>query len=69
MRPGELNRAWRISIHAPREGRDAFTFVDIDAQFLFQSTRPVRGATRSCGCGKPNTKISIHAPREGRDRL
>ena len=34
---------------------------------LFQSTRPVRGATRRCGrcCGC--RRISIHAPRAGRD--
>ena len=35
----------------------------------FQSTRPVRGATRATGKTYGSLLISIHAPRAGRDRL
>ena len=57
----------RISIHAPRAGRDFFFFTHFLFLLAFQSTRPVRGATN--GDGKPNANgcISIHAPRAGRD--
>ena len=34
---------------------------------MFQSTRPVRGATSSLMCRSPSQKVSIHAPRAGRD--
>ena len=34
----------------------------------FQSTRPVKGATRLGQMLEANTAVSIHAPREGRDR-
>ena len=34
-----------ISIHAPREGRDATAQVFSLARSKFQSTRPARGAT------------------------
>ena len=33
----------------------------------FQSTHPVWGATRKCGCQPPSAMISIHAPRVGCD--
>ena len=35
-----------ISIHAPRAGRDDLTGDTIAPEDLFQSTRPVRGATQ-----------------------
>ena len=35
-----------ISIHAPRAGRDFVAFAVRPARLVFQSTRPVRGATR-----------------------
>ena len=35
---------------------------------LFQSTLPVWGATRQCGCYPCLPQISIHAPRVGSDR-
>ena len=35
----------------------------------FQSTLPVRGATRPGGAGGHGSVISIHAPREGSDLL
>ena len=34
-----------ISIHAPREGRDMSQTTDSSHDFIFQSTRPARGAT------------------------
>ena len=34
-----------ISIHAPRAGRDLVRYYGPDYDNLFQSTRPVRGAT------------------------
>ena len=34
---------------------------------LFQSTRPVRGATYFTAGSLPYDEISIHAPRAGRD--
>ena len=39
------------------------------AQELFQSTRPVRGATCICECLLLHRKVSIHAPRAGRDAV
>ena len=36
---------------------------------VFQSTRPVRGATRKVRGLFPQLLISIHAPRAGRDML
>ena len=56
-----------ISIHAPRAGRDFVTSTYSDAATLFQSTRPVRGATRPDTLGCRAVNISIHAPRAGRD--
>ena len=35
-----------ISIHAPRAGRDTVNAYNLSANTRFQSTRPVRGATR-----------------------
>ena len=56
-----------ISIHAPHTGRDLCVLETISTVILFQSTRPIRGAT--CGlhelCKPP--LISIHAPHTGRD--
>jgi len=34
-----------VSIHAPREGRDFLTAMAFTKLMMFQSTRPVRGAT------------------------
>ena len=39
-----------ISIHAPLAGRDQDGKVRIDKGFIFQSTRPLRGATRGRRC-------------------
>ena len=58
-----------ISIHAPREGRDAPPVPKKVITPLFQSTRPARGATCTrSGSRLQARKISIHAPREGRDK-
>ena len=35
----------QVSIHAPRAGRDAALSLNISLLYMFQSTRPVRGAT------------------------
>ena len=40
-----LHRGGRISIHAPRAGRDLMGVLNRAPSVLFQSTRPVRGAT------------------------
>ena len=57
----------KISIHAPRAGRDKRRRQSVNRPLQFQSTRPVRGATV---IGVPIAAlgvISIHAPRAGRD--
>ena len=36
-----------VSIHAPREGRDPGSRVSSHCSTEFQSTRPVKGATRA----------------------
>ena len=62
-------RVWhdRISIHAPRAGRDIASTAVCASTEEFQSTRPVRGATHSGLCPAIQRHISIHAPRAGRD--
>ena len=47
-RPRSTKPASAISIHAPRVGRDASNPVLYKIAFIFQSTRPVWGATRHC---------------------
>ena len=56
-----------ISIHAPRVGRDVHTMAIIMQETLFQSTRPVWGATLVRDSVIILVDISIHAPRVGRD--
>ena len=60
-------QAWPISIHAPRVGRDSGRLSLSLPLYLFQSTRPVWGATARRICYAKISKISIHAPRVGRD--
>ena len=57
-----------ISIHAPHTGRDLKVGGNIISRILFQSTRPIRGATfvPESVYIRPDT-ISIHAPHTGRD--
>ena len=56
----------KISIHAPRAGRDSLR-LQMPLALKFQSTRPVRGATLRVGNLSLMENISIHAPRAGRD--
>ena len=59
-----------ISIHAPRVGRDSGKLHFFALYIIFQSTRPVWGATASSRSRSPCPHwISIHAPRVGRDPL
>ena len=48
----ERDAARRVSIHAPREGRDSDPARVARAGAEFQSTRPVKGAT----CPAPSTR-------------
>ena len=61
------NIANRISIHAPRMGRDGMYLLSSPLTLTFQSTRPAWGATRRCRSRRHRHGISIHAPRMGRD--
>ena len=56
-----------ISIHAPRAGRDPVSASEYAVAMIFQSTRPVRGATMVECKVSLTIEISIHAPRAGRD--
>ena len=56
-----------ISIHAPLAGRDFYHVLDIGFLALFQSTRPLRGATARRILPCTRVTISIHAPLAGRD--
>ena len=60
-------RQRQISIHAPRAGCDHEGGVTYADETKFQSTHPVRGATRFDCVGNPKIGISIHAPRAGCD--
>ena len=69
-RQGALHhsRAAGISIHAPLAGRDRARPYRCRWRPLFQSTRPLRGATSLSALCPPPPGISIHAPLAGRDR-
>ena len=41
----DVSAARTISIHAPHAGRDNFVTVTLTPTNVFQSTRPMRGAT------------------------
>ena len=56
-----------VSIHAPHAGRDLVLDVTGAVDFMFQSTRPMRGATRVLVDRHPPIVVSIHAPHAGRD--
>ena len=56
-----------ISIHAPRAGCDQTDWRYVSDVELFQSTHPVRGATRRWRSPRRRCTISIHAPRAGCD--
>ncbi len=56
-----------ISIHASREGGDWQCHEETKERKKFQSTPPVREATRSGTWSAGWKQISIHASREGGD--
>ena len=64
---GKVSAAVKISIHAPRVGRDAVSDSLAELSNAFQSTRPVWGATSAYPYDFCSYGISIHAPRVGRD--
>ena len=47
QRSGRRGAPLEISIHAPHAGRDSARAVGLPKKFIFQSTRPMRGATQS----------------------
>ena len=61
-----FSTAW-ISIHAPLAGRDGRATASCRHCREFQSTRPLRGATRPITAAWFRRRISIHAPLAGRD--
>ena len=58
-----------ISIHAPLAGCDFAAVMPSARLRLFQSTYPLRGATRRTAAVRALVKISIHAPLAGCDRI
>ena len=58
---------WLISIHAAREGGDLVTVRGTEPNEIFQSTPPVKAATRNDCQIVAQALISIHAAREGGD--
>ena len=69
-RPGAATRATsRHTDFNPRAPCGARLIIagDMDAAKIFQSTRPVRGATQIADTSFQYPAISIHAPRAGRD--
>ena len=57
-----------VSIHAPNEGSDT-AWLDSARRNMFQSTLPMKGATKSQFAEAVKQKVSIHAPNEGSDEL
>ncbi len=57
-----------ISIHAPLAGSDQLHIQMYKAYFVFQSTLPLRGATRRVPGRDAAIFISIHAPLAGSDQ-
>ena len=55
----------RISIHAPHAGRDARPATRPGARSLFQSTRPMRGATFDFALVHSNLKFQSTRPMRG----
>ena len=58
---------WIISIHAAREGGDLTQPCRMILLRVFQSTPPVKAATKDISGGGAGASISIHAAREGGD--
>ena len=57
----------RVSIHAPHAGRDMRYSHLLSPWMMFQSTRPMRGATTQEETQDARKLVSIHAPHAGRD--
>ena len=55
-----------VSIHAPHAGRDMQNMQQSARSGMFQSTRPMRGATGNLFCCWGFKSVSIHAPHAGR---
>ena len=55
-----------VSIHAPNEGSD-LAQIRNGRQARFQSTLPMKGATRERWRASVSPLVSIHAPNEGSD--
>ena len=66
-RPPGAGEEGRISILAPLAGRDYIIAAVSLFVKLFQSSRPLRGATSWWGCSEIGCGISILAPLAGRD--
>ena len=60
-------QVWRISTHAPLAGRDFTDTGSFADRFLFQPTRPLRGATFRAESLGLVSLISTPAPLAGRD--
>ena len=61
-----LLRSARFNPRAPCGARRVFRRAPL-LLYKFQSTRPMRGATRAVAVRKRRTRVSIHAPHAGRD--
>ena len=51
-----------VSIHAPRAGRDNLRAIGVRVKDAFQSTRPVRGATRASAGPTTSRRFNPRAP-------
>ena len=58
---------WGISIHTPHAGSDSDCHSLLSWFIRFQSTLPMRGATRFHNRFSSDPKISIHTPHAGSD--
>ena len=56
-----------VSIHAPNEGSDPTPLPEGEGSNEFQSTLPMKGATRLTSLWRRDIYVSIHAPNEGSD--
>ena len=66
MQSGDAKKAYNISIHAPREGRDIISGFISPINFI-SIHAPREGRDVSPNEKEQIEQISIHAPREGRD--
>ena len=64
-KPADHLDAQEVSIHAPRAGRDSFTPETDSIARMFQSTRPVRGATTIWGIAEQYIVFQSTRPVRG----